>query len=319
MNNPGEDTLDRAFRPLTFADFCGQKTACENFQIYINSAKKRGESLDHILLSGPPGLGKTTMANILANEMGSKTIILNAPTIKSKGELAGIFLKLEKNDILFLDEIHRLHPAVEELMYSALEDFRLEVVTGVGAAASALSIDLPPFTLIGATTRQGMLTKPLLDRFGDVVEFELYSIEELASIVSRSAKKLGLECVDGGDLALAARSRGTPRIANRLLRRIRDFAQSEDKTLVDPELVNMVCNRLGVDSRGLDKTCRRMLVLLANKNRPMGMDAIAAALGESRDTIEDVCEPFLLNCGFIERSHQGRTATPLAREHLNAA
>lgn len=313
------DTQNRNCRPDSFDDFIGQTKSIQNLQVMISSALKRNEPLDHLLFSGSPGLGKTSLSSLIAGKMNSRLIVINAPTIKSKGELAGVFLKLEKNDILFLDEIHRLHPAVEEVMYSALEDFRLEVVTGVGAAASALSIDLPPFTLIGATTRQGMLTKPLLDRFGDIVEFELYSTDELASIVSRSAKKLGLECTDGGDRALAMRSRGTPRIANRLLRRVRDFAQSEDKTLVDPGLVNMVCNRLGIDSRGLDKTCRRMLTLLANKNKPMGMDAIAAALGESRDTIEDVCEPFLLGCGFIERSHQGRTVTPLAREHLNAA
>jgi Holliday junction DNA helicase RuvB len=312
-----EDAIDRALRPTAFADFLGQEDAKQNLKVYVATAKERGEALDHILLAGPPGLGKTTLAHIIANEMGSKLHVVNAPSIKSKGELAGLLLSLKKGDILFLDEIHSLHPKVEEILYPALEDFKLEVVTGQGALAAAVSLNLQPFTLIGATTREGMLTRPLRDRFGDVIHMQLYTDDELSTIITRSATKLGLMPLENGTRLLARRARGTPRIANRLLRRIRDFAQYQDSDVLDAEIVSDTCNRLGIDSMGLDKTSQRYLRILTDKGMAMSLKNLTSLLGESEDTVEEVIEPHLLRLGFIEVTPKGRQATSTGFRHLH--
>jgi Holliday junction DNA helicase RuvB len=297
-------------------DFTGQPKLVESLKISVAAAKHRGDPLDHILCVGQPGLGKTSLANILANEMGSKIIVVNAPSIKTKGELAGVLTRLEEGDILFIDEIHRLSPVVEEILYPVMEDFKLEVIVGKGVNAEAVVMKLPSFTLIGATTLAGMLTKPLLDRFGEICEFEPYSAEDLSSIVLRSAKLMGLEFDSVAANVLAHRSKGTPRIANRILRRVRDHVQFNKSNFVDVNAVKATCDRLGIDHLGLDKTSRKLLSVLVEKARPIGLDLLASTLGESKATIEEICEPYLIRNGFIERTTQGRIATKKAKDYV---
>jgi len=307
---------DRALRPQTFSDFIGQSENKSNLEVYVKAARSRGEPLDHLLLSGPPGLGKTCLANILAREMHSELKVVNAPTLKTKAELVGLLINLNKNDILFLDEIHSLNSRIEEILYPAMEDYKLEVIAGSGPSATAVSFDLSAFTLIGATTRVGLLSKPLQDRFGDTIQMELYTPEELAVIVLANSDKLGFVCESDAAIELARRSRGTPRVANKLLRRVRDFAQASGNAKIDASLVCAVCEKLGVDSFGLDKTARKILQILIEKNGPVGLSTLSAMIGESKDSIEDVYEPVLLQTGFIEKTLHGRIATDKARNHL---
>lgn len=307
------DNDDRALRPLTFDDFTGQEVAKENLRIYVNSAKHRGVPLDHLLFSGPPGLGKTTLAGIIANEMGAKIVVINAPSIRKKGELAAALTSLEKNDILFLDEIHSLDPKIEEILYPAMEDFKLEVVAG----NKPLTIKLSPFTLIGATTRAGMLQRPLRDRFGVITEMKPYTDEELSSIVTRSARKLGFQCTSDGALDLSRRSRGTPRIANRLLRRVQDFMISSNQVVMDADIVSFTCERLGIDRLGLDPSMQSyMRVFSQRQNKPQALNTLVSILNESRDTVENTIEPFLFRLGFVEKTPKGRILTPEGLKHI---
>jgi Holliday junction DNA helicase RuvB len=309
---------DKALRPLSFKDFLGQENSKYNLQVFVSTAKAREEALDHILLTGGPGLGKTTLAQIIANEMGSRLIVVNSSTIKTKGELVGILLNVKKNDILFLDEIHSLKPVVEEILYPAMEDSKLEIVTGEGAMASSVTIDLPAFTLIGATTRAGLLQKPLRDRFGEIVQMIPYSNDELSQIIKKNAIKLNIQMTENGSFELAKRSRGTPRIANRLLRRVRDFAQFNNVNEISDASVNNICSHLGIDPAGLDLISRNYLNLLVSKEKPIGINLIASSLGESEETIEDSVEPFLLQIGFVERTQNGRKITKLGASHLES-
>jgi len=281
-------------------------------QVCVISARKRGDVLDHMLFAGPPGLGKTTLAGVVANEMGSRMIVINAPTIKKKGELAAVLTSLRRGDILFLDEIHGLHPKIEEILYPAMEDLKLEIVAG----NRPLTLELEPFTLIGATTRAGMLQRPLRDRFGLIAEMQPYSVEELAEIVKVSAGKLGCPCDHGGATELARRSQGTPRIANRLMRRIRDYALCAGHESADFDMVRSVCNQLGIDSRGLDQTSRKYLSALVQKGAPVAFNTLVALLGESKDVVEDVIEPYLLRAGMIEMTPKGRVTTDLGVRHM---
>jgi holliday junction DNA helicase RuvB len=315
----GDDVrYDRALRPKSFADYIGQDKHKENLKVFVEAAKRRGEPLDHLLLSGPPGLGKTTLAQILAAEMGVALHMTNGPVVEHKGALAGLLTKLGPNDILFIDEIHRLNPIVEESLYPALEDFQIDVVTGEGAFASSIQIPVSPFTLVGATTRTGLLTGPLLSRFGHAVRLDFYPPEDLARIVVRSAELLGVPMSKGAAYAVAVRSRGTPRVANRLLRRVRDFAEVLGTGAVDERSVETACERLDVDSKGFDEMDRRLLKVILDDydGGPVGVETLAAALGEPRDTIEDVYEPYLLQQGYIGRTPRGRIATKRAYEHF---
>jgi Holliday junction DNA helicase RuvB len=307
-----EEGLDRALRPTTFKDFLGQEDSKANLEVYVKAALSRGEALDHILLAGPPGLGKTTLAGILAAEMGAKLVVVNAPSIKTKGELASVLASLRKGDILFLDEIHSLNNRVEEVLYPAMEDFKLEVVAG----NQPLTINLEPFTLIGATTRAGMLQRPLRDRFGVTIEMQLYTEEELAQIATNSAEKLGMVCTDRGAQELARRARGTPRVANRILRRVRDFAQVRVTQIIDHNLVEFTCDRLGIDSIGLDVNSQRYLRVLSEKNQPVALTTLVSLLGESKDTIEEVIEPNLMRLGLVEKTPKGRIITRAGNAHL---
>jgi Holliday junction DNA helicase RuvB len=313
-----DERYDRVFRPTKLEDFVGQQKHKDNLRVYVEAARRRNEPLDHILLCGPPGLGKTTLAHILANEMGVHLHLTSGPVIEHKGVLTGLLTKLERKDILFIDEIHRLNVAVEETLYPAIEDFRVDVMMGDGAFAESLSLDVRPFTLIGATTRTGLLTKPLQERFGVTLRLDYYPVEDLAKIVQRSATLVGVPCDESGALALAKRSRGTPRIANRLLRRARDFADVEGKGRITAEIVELTGDRLEVDHEGLDEMDRRLLRLLIENydGGPVGIETIAAALSEPRDTLEDVYEPYLLQRGLLARTPRGRVATRKAYEHL---
>jgi Holliday junction DNA helicase RuvB len=286
--------------------------------VYVEAARRRGEPLDHVLLCGPPGLGKTTLAHILAKEMGTQITVTSGPAIEHKGTLTGMLTRLERGDVVFIDEIHRLAAPVEEALYPAVEDFRVDVVMGEGAYAESLTLDVKPFTLVGATTRTGLLTKPLQERFGVTLRLDFYPPEDLERIVVRSARLLGVPCDAEGARALAARSRGTPRVANRLLRRARDFADVEGSGRIDHAIVEHCCERLGVDLAGLDEMDRRLLGVLIDHydGGPVGVETIAAALAEPRDTIEDVYEPYLLQQGFLGRTPRGRIATRKAYEHL---
>jgi Holliday junction DNA helicase RuvB len=316
----GDDAnFDRTLRPKTFADYIGQTKHKDNLRIFVEAAKRRGEPLDHILLCGPPGLGKTTLAHILAHEMGTQLVATSGPVIEHKGALAALLTtKVQKNDVLFVDEIHRLNPVVEESLYPALDDLVMDIMTGEGAFASAVQIPLQPFTLVGATTRTGLLTAPLFSRFGHVVRLDFYPPEDLAKIVARSAKLLGVSVDGDAAREIARRSRGTPRVANRLLRRIRDFAEVLGSGDIDFDAVREACRRLEVDEAGLDEMDRRYLGVVIDHydGGPVGVDALAAALAEPRDTLEDVVEPFLIQQGYVGRTPRGRVANRKAYEAL---
>jgi holliday junction DNA helicase RuvB len=320
--DPSESTedarFDRLFRPQRLTEFIGQAQHRKNLEVYVQAAKQRGEPLDHILLCGPPGLGKTTLAYILAREMGVSVHVTSGPAIDHKGALTSQLTRLAQGDVLFIDEIHRLSAPVEEALYPAIEDFRVDVMTGEGAFAESISVDLRPFTLVGATTRAGLLTKPLHERFGVTLRLDFYSAEELTLIILRSAALMQISCQKEGARELASRSRGTPRIANRLLRRVRDFAEVEGRGVIDVEIVRHTCKRLAVDDSGLDEMDRRLLGILIEtyNGGPVGVETLAAALAEPRDTIEDVYEPYLLQQGYLGRTPRGRIATRKAYEHL---
>jgi Holliday junction DNA helicase RuvB len=315
----GDDArYDRTLRPQTFDDYIGQTKHKDNLRVFVEAARQRGEPLDHLLLCGPPGLGKTTLAQILAHEMGVQLLMTNGPVVEHKGALAGLLTKLGPNDILFVDEIHRLNPVVEESLYPAMEDFRIDVMTGEGAFASAIQIPVQPFTLVGATTRTGLLTAPLFSRFGHVIRLDFYPVDELSQIVARSARLLEVSIDGKAAEEIARRSRGTPRIANRLLRRVRDFAQVLGDGSIDVSGVKDACARLEIDPAGFDDMDRRLLKVIIEDydGGPVGVETIAAAIGEPRDTIEDVYEPYLLQQGFLGRTPRGRVATRKAYEHL---
>jgi len=313
-----EDTLEASLRPKRLDEFVGQKQACANLSVFIQAAKARNEALDHVLFSGPPGLGKTTLAQILARELGVNFRSTSGPVLAKAGDLAAILTNLEPRDVLFIDEIHRLNPAVEEILYPAMEDYELDLVIGEGPSARSVKITLNPFTLIGATTRSGLITTPLRDRFGIPVRLNFYSPEELLSIVERGARVLGLELTADGAREIAGRARGTPRIAGRLLKRVRDFASVAGHARVDAKVADAALTRLEVDARGLDAFDKRYLRLIAEGfgGGPVGIETIAAALGESRDAIEEVIEPYLMQQGFVQRTPRGRLITGAAYAHL---
>ena len=315
---PSEDDAEVSLRPRRMEDYIGQDKAKENLQVYIEAAKLRGDSLDHVLLYGPPGLGKTTLSGIIAAEMGVNLRVTSGPAIEKQGDLAALLTNLNQGDVLFIDEIHRMPRAVEEILYPAMEDYALDIIIGKGPAARSIRIDLPKFTLIGATTRAGQLTTPLRDRFGVLLKLELYTPEQLALIVKRSAGILGIAISDDGAFEIASRSRGTPRIANRLLKRVRDFAQVQGKVEIDADVAGYALDKLEIDELGLDNTDRRMMqaIIKFYGGGPVGLDTLAATIGEEAITIEDVYEPYLLQLGFLSRTPRGRCATPLAYRHL---
>lgn len=313
-----EERFDRAIRPLTLQDYVGQQAVREQMEIFIKAARGRGEPLDHTLVFGPPGLGKTTLANIIANEMGVDMKSTSGPVLERAGDLAAIMTNLEAGDVLFIDEIHRLSPVIEEILYPAMEDYQLDIMIGEGPAARSIKLDLPPFTLVGATTRAGLLTSPLRDRFGIVQRLEFYTVDELAQIVARSASILGVAMEDKGALEIARRARGTPRIANRLLRRVRDYAEVKSDGRVTADVADRALNMLNVDQSGFDHMDRRLLLTIIEKfdGGPVGVDNLSAAIGEERGTIEDVLEPYLIQQGYLMRTSRGRMATRQAYLHF---
>jgi Holliday junction DNA helicase RuvB len=313
-----DEAVDRAIRPKMLVDYAGQDHVCEQMEIVIQAARQREEALDHLLIFGPPGLGKTTLANIVANEMNVSIKTTSGPVLEKAGDLAALLTNLEENDVLFIDEIHRLSPVVEEVLYPAMEDYQLDIMIGEGPAARSIKLELPPFTLIGATTRAGSLTSPLRDRFGIVQRLEFYNVKDLTNIVARSASYLNVEMHPDGAFEIAKRSRGTPRIANRLLRRVRDFAEVKSDGRINAEVAASALNMLDVDKQGFDVMDRKLLHAIIERfaGGPVGLENVAAAIGEEKETIEDVIEPFLIQQGFLQRTPRGRIATELAYLHL---
>jgi len=317
-STPHEESQDRAIRPLSLSDYVGQQEMKAQMDIFINAARNRDEALDHTLVFGPPGLGKTTLANIIANELNVAIKTTSGPVLEKAGDLAAMLTNLESGDVLFIDEIHRLSPAIEEILYPAMEDYQLDIMIGEGPAARSIKLDLPPFTLVGATTRAGLLTSPLRDRFGIIQRLEFYSVEELSRIVMRSGNILKTQIEDEGAMEIAKRSRGTPRIANRLLRRVRDFAEVKADGVVNLGAASEALDMLNIDKHGFDHMDRRLLMTMIDKfeGGPVGIDSLAAAISEERDTLEDVVEPYLIQQGFIMRTPRGRVVTQYAYRHF---
>lgn len=313
-----DEKFEASLRPRLLNDFIGQERLKENLEVFIEAARGRGEALDHVLFYGPPGLGKTTMANIIANELGSKIRGTSGPVIEKAGDLAAILTNLEEKDVLFIDEIHRLPATVEEILYPAMEDYHIDIMIGQGPSARSVKLDIPKFTLIGATTRAGLLTSPLRDRFGVILRFDFYTPKEIETIVTRSASILNIEMTPDGAAEVASRSRGTPRVANRLLRRVRDYAQVKAKGVVTKDVASKALTMLEIDSKGFDKMDRRILLTIIDKfgGGPVGIESIAAALHEEKDAIEDLYEPYLIQEGYINRTPRGRVATKIAYEHV---
>jgi len=317
-----EIQVEQTLRPQALLDYIGQDAVREKIQLFIEAARQRGDALDHVLLAGPPGLGKTTLAQIIAREMGSQIHIVTGPTVEKKGDLAAVLTNLQPGDVLFIDEIHRLHMAIEEVLYGAMEDYKLDLIIGQGPSARTIRIDLPKFTLVGATTRTGLLSSPLRGRFGVEMRLDFYSPADLAKIVIRSARIMNIEIAQDGALEIAARARGTPRIANRLIRRVRDFAQVKFKKVtgfsIDQKTANEALNLFEIDARGLDSMDRKLLTAMIEKfdGGPVGIETLSSVVSEERDTLEDVYEPFLVQEGFIQRTPRGRVATALAFSHL---